>query len=198
MTTYLLVRHGMCDPVGKAIAGRAPAIHLNEQGRAQAEELARRLGHVPLDAVYSGPLERARETAEPLARRLGVQVRVVDELDEIDFGEWTGRALAELTPQPAWRRFNSLRSLTRVPAGELMLEVQARTVTALEAIRRVHPEGRCAVFSHGDVIRSVMAHYAGIPLDLAYRLAVEPASVSVLRVWDDGVEIGCINSRGDL
>ena len=193
MTTFLLIRHAMCDPVGRSIAGRAPGVHLNELGRAQAERLAQRLAGVPLDAVYTSPLERARETAEPLARRLGLAVRVVEALGELDFGDWTGRALAELDALGDWRRFNALRSITGAPGGELMLEVQARVVRALEAMRREHPDGRCAVVSHGDVVRGAIAHYAGVPLDFLQRLEVGPASVSVLRVTETEVAVRAIN-----
>ena len=193
MTTFLLIRHAMCDPVGRSIAGRAPGVHLSELGRAQAERLAQRLAAASLDAVYTSPLERARETAEPLARRLGLTARVVEALGELDFGGWTGRALAELDARADWRRFNALRSIAGAPGGELMLEVQARVVRALEAMRREHPEGRCAVVSHGDVIRGALAHHAGVPLDLFQRLEVGPASVSVLRVTEAEVVVRAVN-----
>jgi probable phosphoglycerate mutase len=193
MTIYLLVRHGMCDPLGTSIAGRAAGVHLNALGRSQAQRLVQRLTAVPLDAVYSSPLERAVETAEPIAQRRGLELRLLDALGEIDFGTWTGSTLAHLAGDADWHRFNTLRSITRIPNGELMLEVQARALGALEAIRREHPEGRCAVVSHGDVIRGTIAHFAGIPLDLMQRLEIAPASVSVLRVTEKEVAIHGIN-----
>lgn len=193
MTTFLLVRHALCDPVGQSIAGRSPGVHLNEAGRVQAARLAERLSEFPIEAVFSAPLERARETAAPLADRLGVSVRAIDALNEIDFGEWTGCALGELSGQPTWTRFNTLRSVTRVPGGESMLEVQARAVSAVEEIRRMVPEGQCAIVSHGDVIRSLVAHCAGIPLDLMLRLEISPASVSVLRITDHEISVRAVN-----
>jgi hypothetical protein len=104
MTTFLLIRHALCDPVGRSIAGRQPGIHLNNPGRGQARRLAEWLGPITLDAIYSSPLERALETASPIAQAKGLQVHPAEAWNEIDFGEWTGRALADLDPLPEWRR----------------------------------------------------------------------------------------------
>jgi broad specificity phosphatase PhoE len=193
MTTFLLIRHAMCDPVGRSIAGRTHGIHLNDAGRAQAERLAARLAGVALDAVYSSPRERAIETAEPITRSRACRAVVVDALDEIDFGRWTGNTLRELDDDDEWARFNSLRSVARIPGGEQMLDVQARSLSALEVMRRAHPDGRCAVVSHGDVIRGTVAHFAGIPVDLMMRLEIAPASVSVLRITEREVGIHGVN-----
>jgi probable phosphomutase (TIGR03848 family) len=196
MTTFFLIRHGMCEPVGHSLAGRAPGVSLNAIGHAQVDALVKRMAGIPLDAVYSSPLERARETAAPLAIAAGVEVELVEAVTEIDFGDWTGRTFAELAGDLLWVRFNSVRSMARVPHGELMLEVQARTITALEDMRRAHPDGACAVVSHGDVIRSAVAHFAGIPLDLFQRLEISPASVSVVRATHSEVSIRCVNETG--
>src|SRR5687767_15126552 len=107
MTTFLLVRHALCDPVGCLIAGRQPGVHLNDAGRLQAHRLAERLQPIALEGIYSSPLDRAVETADPIARAKGLPVQVAEGWNEIDFGEWTGRALVDLDPLPEWRRFNS-------------------------------------------------------------------------------------------
>jgi probable phosphoglycerate mutase len=148
---------------------------------------------VTLDAVYSSPRERAVETAEPLAQYHGLRPCVVDALDDVDFGRWTGRTLHELDGEAQWARFNSLRSVARIPGGEQMLDVQARAISALETMRRAHPGGRCAVVSHADVIRGTVAHVAGIPLDLMWRLEIAPASLSVLRITEGDVGIHGVN-----
>ncbi|HWH67867.1 MAG TPA: histidine phosphatase family protein, partial [Candidatus Sulfotelmatobacter sp.] len=96
MTIFYLIRHGENDWVGKAIAGRSPGVHLNAAGRQQAEQLAKQLAAHPIQQLFSSPLERARETAEPLARRLGLEVQIAPALTEMDFGQWTGKTLAEL------------------------------------------------------------------------------------------------------
>jgi probable phosphoglycerate mutase len=91
MTTFLLIRHGANDLVGKVLAGRTPGVHLNDPGRRQAEGLALRLANAGVQGVFSSPRERCRETAEPLARRLGLKVQIAGELQEIDHGAWTGQ-----------------------------------------------------------------------------------------------------------
>jgi probable phosphomutase (TIGR03848 family) len=198
MTTILLIRHGSCAPVGHSIAGRAEGIHLDEAGQAQAAELPVRLGALPISAIYSSPLERARETAAPLARSRALEPRTLDDLIEVDFGRWTGATLDELASEPAWRRFNSWRSITRIPQGEHAAEVQLRGIRAIEKIRAEHPDGTVAVVSHADLIRVVLAYYLGMPLDHVLRLEVAPASISVLEMWEEWLVVTGVNIRGEL
>jgi len=198
MTTFLLIRHALCDPVGKAIAGRAPGTHLNRTGYAQAEALAARLTALHISGIYSSPLERARETAEPLARRLGLPVIDAAGLNEMDFGDWTGRTLAELAGITEWRDFNTNRSSTRIPNGEIIAEVVARAMEELDRIRLCHGSGQLvAVVSHGDVIRGVLAAVLGTPLDLMQRLVVDPASVSILSYTQGSPRLLLMNSAED-
>ena len=187
----------MTDLVDKAVAGWAPGVHLNDEGRAQAAKLAERLAGAEVKAIYSSPLERARETAEPVSRKFGLEVQVVEEVGEIVFGGWTGRELSDLNEDPLWRRFNSLRSLTRAPGGEIQLETQARMIAALERLRERHPGQTVAVVSHGDVIKSAIAYYAGIPLDLFHRIEISAASVSVVEVGEHAPRIICVNRIGE-
>jgi broad specificity phosphatase PhoE len=93
--------------------------------------------------------------------------------------------MAALADDPGWRRFNTWRRHTRAPGGELMPEVQTRIVRAITRIRAEHPGEAVAVFSHGDVIRSAVAYFAGVSLDLFHRLEIRPASVSALRFYDE-------------
>jgi probable phosphoglycerate mutase len=185
MVTVLLIRHAVCDHVGQRIAGRSPGVHLNAQGRADAESLARVLAAGRVDAIYSGPLERALETAAALARPAGLPIRPAPGLDELDFGEWTGRTLGSLEGDAHWRLFNELRSATRIPGGELMGEAADRALGELARFGREHPHGRVAAVSHGDVIRAVLLRCLGMPLDAIHRLEVAPASVSVVE-WQEG------------
>ena len=186
MTTFLLIRHGMCDPVGHSIAGRTPGVHLNEEGKRQAQKLATRLSGLSLAAVYSSPLERALETAAPIAQAHNLEPQVLQGLTEIDFGEWTGKSLAELDQMPVWRFFNTFRGGTRIPGGESMPEVLSRALRELERIRQAHPApgALIAVVGHGDVLRAVLAYALGLPLDFMQRLELSPGSVSILS-WED-------------
>jgi probable phosphomutase (TIGR03848 family) len=196
--TVFLIRHGQTDWIAKGVAGRLPDVHLNEEGRLQAERLAARLKTLPVTAIYSSPLERTRETAAPLAEALGLEVHPCEEAIELDFGDWQGARIPELDADPRWRAFNALRSMTRAPRGELMPEVQTRIVAAIGRIRDAHPDGVVALFSHGDVIRSAVAYFAGVPLDLFQRIEIRPASITSLRFTDWGVLVMGVNDTGEL
>lgn len=198
MTTFLLIRHGENDFMHNALPGRLPGVHLNEEGRRQAARLAERLAQAPIAAILSSPLERARETAEPLARRLNLDILVSERLSEIAYGEWTGRSWAELKDNPLWQHYNSFRSETRIPGGELMLEAQARIVAEMEGLLAKYPGSLVALFGHGDVIKAALLYYSGIPIDLFRRLEVGPASVSVLQVTDETPRLLRVNDTGDL
>ncbi len=191
---FYFVRHAATDFIGKTISGRMPGVHLNELGRKQAAQLVERLALASIDAVYSSPQARARETAEPLALCAHKEIVIAAELDELDFGAWTGRTFDELQDVPEWRRFNSARSTTRIPDGELLLEVQSRVITFVERISQSQVRGSIVLFSHGDVIRAALAFYLGIALEFLLRFEVGPASVSLLTLDDGTPRILCVNS----
>lgn len=193
MTTFLLIRHGLTDAVGKTITGRLPGVRLNEIGRKQADELYARLGRWKIDAIYSSPLERALETAAPTARRLKLDVTRSELLSEVDFGEWSGKSLDELGQLQAWKLYNTFRSSTRAPGGEMMLEVQARMVEQLNRCAREHPDKTLALFSHADAIRAALVHFLGMPIDLLHRIEVRPASINVVRLAEWGPQVLLVN-----
>ncbi len=193
MITFLFIRHGYCDCIGKYLAGRTNGVHLNDSGVAQAEALARTLADVPVSEIYSSPLERTVETASFIAAPGNLKVCVREELSEVDYGAWTGKTFTELEKFPLWRRFNDSRGSVRIPGGEMMVEVASRMSLFVERVRRHHKEGVIAVVSHGDPIRAVIAHYAGIPLDNIVRFDIDPASVSPVNADDHGFRILGIN-----
>jgi broad specificity phosphatase PhoE len=189
----LLIRHADHDYIGRAIAGWLPGVSINELGRRQAAALPERLAGALISAIYSSPLERALETAAPLAAALGMEVEIRDGLREMHFGDFTGRTMAELDVDPVWREFTLHRGNTRAPGGELMLETQARMVAELEHIRCENPNRTVAVFSHADVIRAAVMHYAGIPLDFYQRIEIYPASISTIELLPHGPHIVRLN-----
>lgn len=195
-TTFYLIRHAAHDWLGRGIAGRLPGVNLNAAGREQAKRLAVRLGDVPFAAVYASPLERARETAEPLAARVGLPLQTLDEINEINFGDWTGKTFPELDGDPRWPAFNTFRSGTRIPDGETMAEVQLRMVTAMERLRDKNPDGAVALVGHGDPITAAVAYFLGVPLDLCGRIEIEPASVSIVALADWGPRVLRVNDIG--
>jgi probable phosphoglycerate mutase len=184
----------MTDAVGKVLTGRSPGVHLNAQGRLQAERLAERLASEPIDQIHSSPLERAQETAAPLAARLKLAIQTSDALDEVEFGDWTHRSLDGLAADATWRQFNSFRSGTRIPGGESMIEIQARMTGALEHLHREFPGRTLALFSHGDPIKATVAYYLGVPLDLFLRIEIGCASVSIIELTGTGPRVHCVNA----
>jgi probable phosphoglycerate mutase len=198
MMNLLLIRHATNDWVGKKLAGWTPGVHLNDEGQAQAAALARRLADVPLAAIYSSPLERTMETAQPLAEAQGLTVEVREELGETGYGEWTGRSLKELKDEDLWPVVQVYPSGARFPGGEAMRETQTRIVAALDAIREAHPKQTVAVVSHSDPIKMAVANYAGLPLDLFQRLAVSPASVTAITFTRFGPRLVCLNYTESL
>jgi len=197
MTTFALIRHAAHGLLGHAIVGRTPGVALSPEGLAEAEELAGRLAATPVGAIYSSPLERARQTAEVIAARLRLEVQIVDELNEIDFGEWTNRTLVDLHELEEWRRFNKFRSGSRIPKGETMVEVQGRMLQLIERLCRAHPAGTVALVSHGDVIKAALVHYLGAPLDLFQRIEISPASVSIVGIERHGPQLLLVNGMAE-
>jgi probable phosphoglycerate mutase len=174
LITLALIRHAAHGLVGHTIVGRAPGVRLSPAGVRQAQALAERFAGGALAALYTSPLERATETAAAIGAQLGLEARVAEELNEIDFGAWTGRTVAELDQIEAWRQFNHFRSSARIPDGETMVEVQARFLRLVERLTAAHPGRTVALVSHGDVIKAALAHYLGVHLDLFQRIEIAP------------------------
>lgn len=198
MTRFLLIRHATTDAVGQRFSGRLPGVPLNATGQNQAQQLAARLASLPVHAVYTSPLERATQTTEYLCATNGLTPVVEEAFIELDLGEWTNKTFQELHDDPQFHLFNTFRSGTRIPGGELMLEAQARIVAGLQRLAGQHPQQTVAVVSHSDLIKAAVAHYAGIPLDLFQRLEIAPASVSVLEIWAESARLVALNSTPAL
>ena len=188
-TTFLLVRHAAHDRVGTVLCGRMPGIHLGEAGREQARRLAEGFTNETVASVQSSPLERALETAEPIAAAAGRSVEVNDGIVEIDFGPWTGQTFAALNGDPQWAGWNGARSVSRPPGGETMLEAQARVVAVLERLRSAYGGRKVVLVSHQDVIKAALLYHLGLPIDAYARIDIDPASVSTLAVGDWGAKV---------
>ncbi|MCX7938940.1 MAG: histidine phosphatase family protein, partial [Thermoflexales bacterium] len=202
MPIILLIRHATTEFVKSGrLPGRTPNIHLNEEGRQQAQALRRALEALKVDAIYSSPLERALETALPLAQAHGVAIRVVPELADVDTGAFTGREIKQLAEDAEtrafWRTVQERPSAAVFPHGEGLLAMQQRVVRALEAIAAAHPDlpllaeqqaadkpktrpQHVVVVAHADVIKAALAHYLAMPFDAFQRLSISPASISTL------------------
>jgi probable phosphoglycerate mutase len=196
MTTLFLIRHGLTAVTGKTLYGRTPGIPLDDRGHTQAERLAERFSSIRLTAVYSSPLERCMQTMEPLGASHRLKVVPRADLIEMDAGTWTNRSLAQLRRTRLWRDVMEHPSQFRFPEGESFAEALARALAGVQAIVSHHPRGRVAVGSHGDVIRMLVAHHAGAPLDLFQRTVVDAASVSVVRVGNGEPRVLLVNDDG--
>ena len=198
MTLLLLIRHGTNDWVHGRLAGWTPGVHLNDDGRRQAEAMSARLAELPIDAIYTSPLDRTVETAQALAGPRGMPLRLVEGLGEVKYGEWQGAELKELYKHELWPGVQFYPSGTRFPGGETLGEAQMRMVATLDALRAQHPKGIIAVVSHADIIKLALAYYIGMHLDLFQRLEISPCSVSALFFTRMGPRLLAYNDTGSL
>ncbi|MBN2386648.1 MAG: histidine phosphatase family protein [Anaerolineales bacterium] len=195
MTTLLLIRHGENDYVKKhRLPGRLPGIHLNARGRQQAEALTAALKEAPITALYASPLERAVETAQPLAQVRGLEIRTVAALTDTDVGIWQGRSWKVLRRTKTWQVIQKAPSRFRFPEGESFIEAQARIVSALEEILARHKKDTLVVVVfHADPIKLAVAHYLGLPLDQFQRLGCDPASITRLDFHEQSCRLTRLN-----
>lgn len=199
MAVLFLIRHAENDMVGKKLAGRLPGVHLNQRGQAQARRLAAELAQIPIKAVYASPLDRAIETAEPIARVHRLKVETLPGLLEIDFGSWQGKRLKRLKEHRLWKGVQDHPSEFRFPNGESFQEAQQRIIDALSAIIETSEEKDAIVcVGHSDMIRLAVAHLLGMSLDNFQRLRIDTASVTVLNIHHGVPSFGPINLTFDF
>lgn len=194
MTQVILVRHASHDRLNRILCGRMPGVSLSAQGHAEAQRLGEALAGCGATTLLSSPRTRTRETAAAIATALGLTVTEAPGLDEIDFGDWTGRALSDLATDPLWRSWNTHRADTRPPRGEGMDEAQARALATLAA----RPEECLIAVSHGDIIRAVLLGLLGLSVSAYDRLVVEPASISTVEIWPGGGRVRSLNGTAHL
>jgi broad specificity phosphatase PhoE len=189
----LFVRHAHTTALGIWLCGRSDGVALSALGRAQAFDLARALRLTPLAAIYSGPLERARATASAIAAQQSCEVRTSDDLDEIDFGRWTGLTFAELEHDPDWRAFNQSRSTAVVPDGEQPAAAQARIVAGAANLAALHHGQAIALVTHAEIVRFALLYYQARSIDSYHTLTIEPASVSAVQLSPSSARVLFIN-----
>lgn len=204
-TSVLLVRHGRTPTTGTVLPGRAPGLHLGGEGRAEADDVAARIaglvdkrGRHQVRAVYASPLERAAETAAPIAAGLGLGVSTEAGLLECDFGEWTGAELKALAKRPEWKTVQRWPSGWRFPGGESFSEMQARMVACIGRLCARHPGETVVAVSHADPIKAAVAHALGTHLDLFQRIVVSPCSISAVAYGGAGPMVLAVNTTASL
>ena len=199
-TTVLLVRHGQTSTTGTILPGRASGLHLADRGVAQAEAVAARIAELSRRpaAIYASPLERARETAAPIARALKLRPQTDQGLLECDFGQWTGKRLSALRKKPQWRAVQHSPSTFRFPEGESFAEMQLRMWSTIERLAKKHRNRTIVVVSHADPIKAAVTFAQGVPLDLFQRTVISTCSVSVIALTDTTPVVLSVNHTGSL
>jgi probable phosphoglycerate mutase len=197
MPLLLLIRHGENDYTKThKLAGRLPKVHLNEHGQKQAQALAEALKNIPIKAIYSSPLERAMETAGPIAKALGLKIQRERGLLETNVGDWQGKSLKRLYRNKHWKVVQRAPSRAQFPNGETFYECQSRIVSALDEIIKKHKQQEIiACVFHADPIKLAIAHYISLPLDQFQRLGCETGSISVLAIGEMGASLMKLNQR---
>ena len=189
-----LVRHGHHALLGRTLCGRMRGVELDELGR---DEIARCVGTIARapDVIQSSPQRRCMQSACILAAHFKLPVEIVPALDELDYGEWTGRSFDDLAGDPRWSRWNGRRGARRPPRGESMRALQRRVVAHLEQLRGDCNAGTIIAVSHAEPIRAALLHYSGRHLDDFLSIEIESASISTLGMDHDEVRIRGINQR---
>ena len=198
MPLLLLIRHGENDYVKTSkMAGRIPGIHLNEHGRKQAQALGEALKNFPITAIYSSPLERALETAAPIAEARKLEINQEPDLMDTNIGKWEGKSWKALSLTKAWKIVQNAPSRFRFPEGESFAEAQLRYANVLEYIVKKHhkPQDIIAVIFHADPIKLAISHFLGLPLDHFQRLSCNTGSLTMLHVSEAGANLVKLNQR---
>jgi probable phosphomutase (TIGR03848 family) len=198
MPLLLLIRHGENEYVKTGrMAGRLPGVHLNERGQDQARALGEALKDIPITAIYSSPLERAMETAAPIANARKLQVVQNPNLMDTNVGKWQGKSLAALRLTKAWKIVQSSPSRFQFPEGESFVDLQSRVVNVIEGIVKKHnkPKDIIAIVFHADPIKMAVSHFLGMPLDHFQRLSCDTGSLTAIHASDLGANLVKLNQR---
>jgi probable phosphomutase (TIGR03848 family) len=183
MARIVLLRHAHSVANEKnLLAGRTAGISLSKTGKEQAKDLINRLGNIHFDEVAISPLQRCRETIDPWLHTTGTKSRIVvdDSISEVDYGNWSGKTLASLRRKAQWKVVQDFPSQMIFPEGESLLEMQGRALSGFYRLNAVKGKGPRLLVSHGDVIKSIVAHCLGMHLDQFQRLVIEPASLTII------------------
>lgn len=189
MARIVLLRHAHSVANEKNIlAGRTPGIGLSKKGSAQAQNLINRLGSLDFDQISISPMERCHQTIAPWLETCAKKPRIVTEVDlsEVDYGTWSGKSLASLRRKSLWKIVAEHPSQMVFPEGEGLLAMQERALRSFYRLNEVKGKKPRLLVSHGDVIKSIVAHCLGMHLDQFQKLIIEPASLTIIDT-DEGV-----------
>jgi broad specificity phosphatase PhoE len=196
--TALFMRHGETawNRVGR-VMGHNP-IELDEAGRAQVELAVPSARAICPDLIISSPLPRAKQSAEIIANGIGgMTVTEEPELEEVRYGRWEGMVFEDLIDDPEYARYREHPLTWPTPGGETIAQVQERGVRAVLRAIEANPEKRILFVSHGDIIRTVLAHFVGAELAHFRRIRVDNATFSAVQIVGDFAEVKFMNLLPD-
>lgn len=189
MPILFLIRHGETAYIGKRLTGCTPGVHLVQRGEEQARQIAESLKTSNFKAIYSSPLERAMETAQPLAIQQNKKIIQFNGLLEVDFGLWTGKSFRWLHRQPQWKDLHD-NPRFQFPGGDSLPAVRRRVAKTLDEISRKHgKKDLVALFTHCDIVRYSVEHALGMPPGGFHKLAVDTASLTIVRFQDGKISL---------
>jgi probable phosphoglycerate mutase len=192
------MRHGNISYPDR-IPGRQEGISLSDDGTKQAEYIVRHLKNQVVDKIYCSPLERAIETAKPLSESKKIPIEIKEELIEINFGRWTGNEFLKLEENQEWKLFHTFRAGCAIPDGETMIDVQLRIIKCIAQLWKSLPDKHIAIFSHNDVIKSLIAKISGISINLMNRIAINTGSISKFEISERGeINLQYVNKTESL
>ena len=191
----ILVRHASCAKLDDVLLGRTVDGPLDERGEAQARVVANRLLACPEMIVESSPRRRARHTAGIIAARRDTTVRIVPQMDEVDFGRWSGQTFEVLATDAEWQRWNKYRGVARTPAGDSIRDVQARALAHFRKLEQTCGEQTIAIVTHAEVIRSLVLLALPAPIDEYSRIEIGPASLTRLTIEGTQLRLESVNER---
>jgi broad specificity phosphatase PhoE len=199
MPIFLLIRHGETEYVKKGrLAGRLPGVTLNEKGHTQALALADTLKVAAIKALYSSPIERAIQTAEPISKALNLEIIPRQGLIETEIGEWQNARVHQLNRKKIWKIVQNAPSVFRFPGGESFAETQLRITSELITLSTIHePKDIIACVSHADPIKLAITYFIGLPFDRFQRVQVSTGSISILQLGEMGGQLLGLNLNGD-
>jgi broad specificity phosphatase PhoE len=191
----ILVRRANCAKMTDVLLGRTVDGPLDERGEGQARVVAKRLLAFPQLIVESSPRRRARHTAGIIAALRDTTVRIVPQMDEVDFGNWAGQSFQVLAADPQWQRWNKYRGVSRTPAGDTIRDVQARALAHFRKLEQTFVEETIAIVTHAEVIRSVVSLALQAPIDEYARIEIGPASLTTLTIEQGQLQLESFNER---
>lgn len=202
----VLIRHAHSQANAQGVlSGRISGVHLSSTGESQAQELITRLGKFKVSSLRISPLERCAETINPWwdaigkSHNRGVSILKDENLNEVDYGRWSGKKLAILSRDKLWQTVQNNPSATYFPSGEGLAQMQTRAMRAIHDAVAVKRKGALVLVTHGDVIKSIVASCLGMHLNDFQRIVIDPASVTVIDFSSDKPRLILLNdSRANL